>query len=157
MSIPDNLLKIGDFARLAKTNLRTLRYYEEMGLLKPAARSAGGFRYYRPTDTNRVQLIWDLQQLGLQLERIGELLGSRDGGLSHKELLARVRKALQEQDLLLQERVEALETQREKVSLARRRLDDCTNCSHHPSPENNFCEPCQASQMALPDLLSALF
>ena len=33
------LLKIGDFARVAGTNLRTLRYYEELGLLTPAARS----------------------------------------------------------------------------------------------------------------------
>jgi hypothetical protein len=46
------LLKIGAFAELAGTNLRTLCYYEEVGLLQPAARSSGGFRYYRePTST----------------------------------------------------------------------------------------------------------
>lgn len=157
MSIPDDLLKIGDFARRAKTNLRTLRYYEEMGLLAPAARSAGGFRYYRPTDVHRVQLIWDLQQLGLQLERIAELLCTRDAELSHTDLLARVREALLEQDALLQERIEQLEGQREKVRVALEKLLECHGCAHHPSTDNNFCEPCRASHMALPDLLSALF
>ena len=39
------LLLIGEFAKLAGTNLRTLRYYEERGLFKPARRSRGGFRY----------------------------------------------------------------------------------------------------------------
>jgi DNA-binding transcriptional MerR regulator len=157
MSLPDDLLKIGDFARSAKTNLRTLRYYEEVGLLTPAARSAGGFRYYRPTDVHRVQLIWDLQQLGLQLERIAELLEARDEELSHGELLARVRQALTEQDRLLRERVELLEGQRDKVRIALTKLDECGGCPYHPSAQNNFCEPCRASQLALPDLLSALF
>ena len=82
MTISDDLLKIGDFARLANTNLRTLRYYEEVGLLVPAARSDGGFRYYRPTDVNRVRLVWDLQQLGLQLEKIAKLLGEHEDDLS---------------------------------------------------------------------------
>ena len=46
------LLKIGAFAELAGTNLRTPCYYEEVGLLQPAGRSSGGFRYYRePTST----------------------------------------------------------------------------------------------------------
>ena len=53
----DHLLKIGDFAKLADTNLRTLRYYEELGLLTPAERSDGGFRHYRATDVNRVRAI----------------------------------------------------------------------------------------------------
>ena len=157
MDLPDGLLKIGDFAKTANTNLRTLRYYEELGLLHPAARSEGGFRYYRPTDVHRVRLIWDLQQLGLQLERIAELLSTRDESLTHEQLLERVRSALQEQDRLLVERISQLEAQRGKVSAALLKLEDCRSCSHHPTPENNFCEPCRASQQPLPDLLSALF
>ena len=72
------LLKIGEFAKFAQTNLRTLRYYEELGLLTPASRSQGGFRYYRRTDVNRLAMIRDLQSLGLQLERIRELMATRE-------------------------------------------------------------------------------
>lgn len=157
MATPDELLKIGDFARLAKTNLRTLRYYEEVGLLNPAARSDGGFRYYRPTDVNRVQLIWDLQQLGLQLEAIAKLLNTREEGLSRTDLVDRVRGALHEQQRLLKERIRNLGNQRDKVQIALVKLENCETCSHHPKADNNFCEPCEASSTALPDLLSALF
>ena len=71
MNRPDELLKIGAFAELAGTNLRTLRYYEEIGLLEPALRSRGRFRYYRPTDLNRVRMIRNLQDLGLAYYKSG--------------------------------------------------------------------------------------
>ncbi|MFT7486984.1 MAG: MerR family copper efflux transcriptional regulator [Candidatus Paceibacteria bacterium] len=157
MNLTHDLLKIGDFARLAETNLRTLRYYEELGLLMPATRSTGGFRYYRPTDVNRVRLIWDLQQLGLPLERIAEQLGHRSERLPTKELAARLQQVLQDHDKLLEDRIELLKLQREKVSVARAKLEDCSRCRHLPSPDNNYCEPCKVSQDPLPDLLSALF
>src|SRR4051812_49004365 len=83
-----SLLKIGDFARLADTNLRTLRYYEELGLLAPASRSQGGFRYYRRTDVNRVHMIRDLQELGLQLDRIRELMAARENGEEREPFLS---------------------------------------------------------------------
>jgi len=157
MALPDDLLKIGDFARMAKTNLRTLRYYEEVGLLAPAARSDGGFRYYRPTDVNRVRLIWDLQQLGLQLEEIATLLRTREEGSDPSAVLERVHKALTTQRDLLDERIAHLEVQRQRVRVALAKLENCQTCQHHPSRDNNFCEPCQATRSALPDLLSALF
>ena len=112
------LLKIGDFARLAGTNLRTLRYYEELGLITPAARSQGGFRYFRPTDVNRVQLIRDLQELGLHLDRIGELVGTRLEVEDRSSLFCRVRQALIEHERLLIERVQMLDAQRGQVRAA---------------------------------------
>ena len=67
MSAPKELIKIGEFARRAGTNLRTLRYYEEIGLLGPAHRSSGGFRYYRPTDVHRLRMVHTLQELRLPM------------------------------------------------------------------------------------------
>jgi DNA-binding transcriptional MerR regulator len=152
-----DLLKIGDFARLAGTNLRTLRYYEELGLITPAARSQGGFRYYRPTDVNRVQLIRDLQELGLHLDRIRDLVGSRLGSESRSGLLCRVREALAEHERLLEERMRTLEEQRGRVHGALEKLGHCESCELTPSAENNFCEPCARTGAGLPQLLSALF
>lgn len=152
-----DLLKIGDFARVAGTNLRTLRYYEEIGLLSPALRSEGGFRYYRTTDANRVALIRNLQDLGLQLEQIGELLKTRDEGLSRPEWIQRVERALDAQKARIEARIAELEAQRQQVAAARNKLVDCSACEHRPTAENNFCEPCQQTGTAIPGYLSALF
>jgi DNA-binding transcriptional MerR regulator len=153
---PD-LLKIGDFARIADTNLRTLRYYEEMGLLIPAHRSQGGFRYYRQADVNRLNMIRDLQNLGLHLDRIRELMSNREHGDDREMFLANIRRALSEQDRLLQERIRMIEAQRARIALANRKLTDCAGCPHLPSPANNFCDPCGLTGDALPPKLSALF
>ena len=151
------LMKIGDFAKLAGTNLRTLRYYEELGLLSPASRSQGGFRYYRATDVNRLQMIQTLQDLGLSLERIGELLETREDGLTLPDLVGRVRAALKEQDRLLTDRIQMIDIQRDRLAEALAKLDDCSSCELHPSERNNFCEPCGQSGQPLPADLSALF
>ena len=152
-----NLLKIGDFARLADTNLRTLRYYEELGILMPAERSAGGFRYYRETDINRLNMIRQLQDLGMQLDDIGEFLTSRDEGLERDVLLAKVRTILQHQDELLAERVAELEDQRARIARALEKTAECSACGTKPGAENNFCEPCPCTGAPLPKSISALF
>ena len=152
-----SLLKIGDFARLAETNLRTLRYYEELGLLVPASRSQGGFRYYRPTDLNRLRTIRDLQELGLALEKIGELLATRDAGASRSEWLAQIHTAIAEQERLVAERIEELQARRDELSQAKQRLSVCAECTTRPCVENNFCEPCTQTGEPLPAAISALF
>lgn len=157
MSFSSEQLKIGDFARLAGTNLRTLRYYEELGLIVPASRSTGGFRYYRPTDVNRVQMIRDLQELGLHLDRIRELLGAQHETVDRRDYMCRVRRALQEHDRLLKERLELLEFQRTKVSEALAKVAICEDCPYTPAVENNRCEPCARTGDQLPEHLSALF
>ncbi len=154
---PVKLLKIGDFARLAGTNLRTLRYYEELGLFAPAFRSRGGFRFYRPEDVHRLSMVQSLQALGLELGRIKELMATRDAGLSHAEFLARVRAALLDQQRLLDERMRALRQQREKLAQALAKIADCDTCGQHPRAENNYCSPCQIDGKPIPDDLSALF
>jgi DNA-binding transcriptional MerR regulator len=153
----EDLVKIGDFARLAHTNLRTLRYYEEIGLLQPALRSDGGFRYFRQTDLNRVKMIRDLQDLGLQLETIGELLSTRESLGDRKAWLDKVARALREQEQLIDQRVESLQAQKGQISEALTKLVECGPCIYCPGAENNYCEPCESTGIALPRFLSALF
>jgi len=152
-----DLLKIGDFAALAGTNLRTLRYYEELGLLEPTMRSQGGFRYYRDTDVNRMNMIRRLQDLGLQLDEIRGLIGSRGDDLSREDFITRVRGALEAQDALLAERVKELEEARTRLARALDKVTECSTCATAPNALNNFCEPCQASGSPLPKSISALF
>jgi DNA-binding transcriptional MerR regulator len=71
-------LRIGDVAARAGVSTRTLRYYEELGLLGPSRRTVGGERRYRDEDVVQLERIVELKALlGMNLEEIRELLSSR--------------------------------------------------------------------------------
>ena len=152
-----DLLKIGAFAKLADTNLRTLRYYEEVGLLKPTARSSGGFRYYRETDLNRIKLIRHLQDLGLTLDEIRGLLKDRSMQEDRPKALVQVKETLTANKELLNSQMEGLCLQLNKIENALTKLADCEQCQVIPASDNNYCEPCNKTGLKLPELLSGLF
>ena len=68
------LLRVGDLARETGKTVRAIHLYEELGLLKPASRSSGGFRLYDPSAVERVQWIGRLHTLGFSLHEMRELL-----------------------------------------------------------------------------------
>lgn len=69
------MIKIGDFSKLSLVSVRMLRYYEEMGLLKPARVDRfTGYRYYSVDQLPRLNRILALKDLGLSLEQIAQLL-----------------------------------------------------------------------------------
>ncbi len=72
------LLQIGEVAERTGLSLRTIRYYEEVGLVVPAERSPGGFRLYRESDIARLELIKHMKPLEFSLEEMGQLLGLLD-------------------------------------------------------------------------------
>jgi MerR family copper efflux transcriptional regulator len=67
-------LKIGHVAERVGLSLRTVRYYEEVGLLTPTGRTAGGFRLYSEEDVDRLRFLKGMKPFGLTLEEIRELL-----------------------------------------------------------------------------------
>jgi DNA-binding transcriptional MerR regulator len=70
---------IGEVAKRAGVSSRTLRYYEELGLLTPSARSTAGTRRYRETDIARLVRIRELQELmGFDLGEIASILTAED-------------------------------------------------------------------------------
>ncbi|HUY07469.1 MAG TPA: MerR family transcriptional regulator [Acidimicrobiales bacterium] len=74
----DGGLRIGKVAARAGVSTRTLRYYEELGLLEPSGRTAGGERRYQTQDLAQLERIIELKDLlGMNLEAIRELLTSR--------------------------------------------------------------------------------
>lgn len=72
-------MQIGELADRTGLSIRTLRHYDEIGLLRPSARSEGGFRLYTPDDESRLLLIRRMKPLGYSLEQMGELLAVVDG------------------------------------------------------------------------------
>ena len=63
-------LQIGEVAARTELSLRSLRHWEEIGLLHPSARSDGGFRLYSEDDVERVMVIRRMKPLGFSLEQM---------------------------------------------------------------------------------------
>ena len=69
-----SLLRVGDLARATGKTVRAIHLYEELGLLRPATRSSGGFRLYEPAAVDRVHWIDSLHSLGFSLQEMKEVL-----------------------------------------------------------------------------------
>ncbi|KJL23779.1 MULTISPECIES: MerR family transcriptional regulator [Microbacterium] len=74
------MMHIGELAERTELSLRTLRHYDEIGLLEPSGRSEGGFRLYTEDDYERLMLIRRMKPLGYSLEQMGDLLRALDAG-----------------------------------------------------------------------------
>jgi DNA-binding transcriptional MerR regulator len=71
--------RIGEVATRAGVSTRTLRYYQELGLLDPAGLSPGGSRRYSAADVNRLRRILELRDvMGFDLDRISSILHAED-------------------------------------------------------------------------------
>lgn len=70
--------QIGTVADRVDLSLRTIRYYEEIGLVSPSGRTEGGFRLYTESDIDRLHLVKALKPVGMPLEMISELLDCAD-------------------------------------------------------------------------------
>ncbi len=65
---------IHDLSELSGVSTRTLRWYDEIGLLKPSRVAASGYRYYGPAQVDRLQAILTYRALGMELARIRDCL-----------------------------------------------------------------------------------
>ncbi|WP_277207200.1 MerR family transcriptional regulator [Isoptericola croceus] len=73
-----NRKQIGEVAERTGLSLRTIRYYEEVGLVIPSARSHGGFRLYTESDIARLMLVKRMKPLDFSLDEMRDLLATLD-------------------------------------------------------------------------------
>ena len=74
------LLRIGVLKDRSQVPIKTIRYYEEIGLIQAEKRTSGGFRLFSPGTLGRLGFIKRAQNLGLSLQEIGEILTIHDQG-----------------------------------------------------------------------------
>ncbi|MDN8548946.1 MerR family transcriptional regulator [Microbacterium sp. NM3R9] len=67
-------MRIGEVTERTELSFRTLRHYDEIGLVTPSARTDGGFRLYTESDVSRILLIRRMKPLGYSLDEMRELL-----------------------------------------------------------------------------------
>ncbi len=95
-------LKIGDVARRVGTTPRTIRYYEEIGLLAPATdRPSGGHRAYGEADVDRLREILRLKELlGVSLDQLRELVAAEDARAAIRAEFRRTEDPVRRRELL---------------------------------------------------------
>ncbi len=105
------MIRIGDFSRLSQVPVSTLRYYAEIGLLKPVeVDHFTGYRYYTFDQLARLQRLLALKDLGFSLEEIGHLLADDLSSRQLNEMLQHKRADLLDQTQDNHERLERLDT-----------------------------------------------
>lgn len=122
--------KIGQLANLVGVSPRTIRYYEEIGLLNSIRRMEGGKRVYTDQDCQRLQFIKRLKHLGLTLAEMQELEDIYRIHRTNKKVLPRLLELLDGHVEKIEERVQNLEKLRSEIlsyhERIRTKLDDQT-------------------------------
>lgn len=113
MQVQDQeLLFIGEVETQSGIPIRTIRYYESIGLVKSAGRTEGGFRQFAPEVLSRLAFIKRAQSLGLSLEEIGEVLAVYDQGTLP---CGEIKEKLEDKLVVLERQVEQLLTLRAEL------------------------------------------
>ena len=73
-------MRIGEVAARAGVTVDTVRFYERVGVLSPAARTESGYRDYEPQTVERIQLTRELQAIGFTLSNAVDALAAHDAG-----------------------------------------------------------------------------
>lgn len=76
----NDMLTVGEFARQAGVTPKTVRFYEEIGVLPPARRGPNGYRRYYEQDVNQLLFIQRAKALGLTLDEIQKLIPVAENG-----------------------------------------------------------------------------
>jgi len=139
--VPDTALKIGEVARLVGVPTKTLRYYEDLGLLSPAGRTNSGYRLYGWRELEQIEFIRRAKLMGLTLEQIRGLVEVAQEGIP-SGVLRRLDELLERKLEETEQRLEELRAFRESLLEYRERVVDGGErelCRCGERSESEFC------------------
>jgi DNA-binding transcriptional MerR regulator len=113
---------IGEISRLVDLSQRTIRYYEEIGLLHSVRRIENGKRVYTDNDVRRLKFINRLKVLGLSLAEMVELEKVYRKQRNNREILPKLLEILDERAAQIDERVAQLVTLKKEIREYQQRL-----------------------------------
>lgn len=128
----EHLMKIGEVASKAGTSVRTVRYYEELGMLSPTGRSKGRFRLYSEDELQKVLLIKAFQLLGFSLERIRGILKVRKLSKTGKEAAPKTLEILEDQLLETLQKMAKYDHLKKEIQQAMEIIKGCLGCDKEP-------------------------
>jgi len=135
-------MRIGDLAKKAGTTLRTIRYYEQLGLIRPVGRTKGGFRLYEEDELRKLRLIKSMQLLDIPLAQVKDFFDQRKLGRTAAEIAPHIRQILQAQLGHMEQRIARYRSMQESLRQTLDILGCCARCPREPGPE--ACLTCPA-------------
>ncbi len=147
------MMQIGDLAARAKVTTRTLRYYEELGLIEPECRTEGGFRLYSEEQLRRLDIIQSLKALGFDLERITAIFKLKENVETGGDLARKMIHCLAEQQEEIDRKIAHYQQMQERNNRAIEVLRGCLCCSIKVFERD--CHQCQVYQQhpEVPDVV----
>jgi DNA-binding transcriptional MerR regulator len=98
-------LRIGELAQASGVTTKTIRYYEDVGLLPPAQRAENGYRLYKAEDVHGLQFIRNARSLDFSLDDLKEVLALRDHGEAPCRYVVQL---LEKKSVEIEERIQQL-------------------------------------------------
>ena len=135
------LLTTGEMARRSNSTLRTVRFYEEAGILRPERRTDAGHRLFEESELDRLQLVGDLRASGLSLEEIKSLLDLKSAGASGGAAAAAASTALATRIEELGKKLEVLTRLRDDLVKTSAQIAGCLGCDDPKFP--HLCGECE--------------
>jgi DNA-binding transcriptional MerR regulator len=120
--VPQRTYRIGEVTERVGLSLRTVRYYEEVGLVIPSDRTAGGFRLYTEDDIERLIMAKELKPLGFSLDEVRTVLDLVATAEEDRDLTPEQRTTLAQFAALSRERFEKLRAQLAAADRVARRV-----------------------------------
>ena len=151
------MMQIGDLALKAGITTRTIRYYEELGIIEPEERSGGGFRLYSDIQLRRLHIIQSLKSLGFELERIRQLFNlqhcAETGGDLSRAMIEFLDRQQQEIDKKISHHLEIKERNAQAIEV----LKGCMHCSIKVF--ERACHECEVYKQhtEVPDMVECAF
>ena len=127
-------LQIGEIARRAAVSIRTVRYYEETGLLSPSSSTSGGIRLYTARDANRLIFIRRLKTLGLSIKEIGLCMGAISPDSTHRARVKTTHRLLTMQREKLEKQIAELTGMRDEIETSLEKIAKCMGCAAKGCP-----------------------
>ena len=137
------IYKIGEVAELLNTTPRTLRFYEEEGMLMPF-RSNKGTRMYCEDDIARLQVIQQLVLLDIPLRTIQNLATARPESHNGDEASHKVVDLLNKMSLDVEKKKQGCEETLQQLSIALQLVTQCFGCSNKPTFQG--CKNCPVEE-----------
>lgn len=150
------LLTTGEMARLSGSTLRTVRFYEEEGLIKTSVKTCGGHRMFEHKALERLTFILDLREAGLSLDDIKRLFELKARASTAQGASAEMSAMLLKQIDDVQAKITKLERLRSELGRMVEAIRDCGTCDEPKFQER--CGDCTVmKQCGLPRVMKVLW
>lgn len=151
------LLTTGEMARRSNNTLRTVRFYEEEGILRPVRRTEGGHRLFDKRELERLMLVTDMRAAGLSLDEIKQILEVKQRANTGAEAAKTATEILGRRIEELRDKLSVLTRLQEDLTQTTDIMTACIGC--HDTRFPSRCEQCDvmSSRPSLPRSLRVLW